>query len=205
MPDSFSNKLTNAFRTKGQLCVGIDPHDELLAENGFERTPEGLLAFSLNMLDELSDTVSIVKPQVSFFERFGSKGFAVLEEVLAKATEMGFLVIADAKRGDIGSTMDAYAEAWLAKDAPFICDALTLSPYLGVGALTPAIALASERGKGLFVLAATSNPDGTKLQGSKANEVTVARQVADEVRVFNKNSAISNGLWAHWVSRWRYC
>ena len=197
MPDSFSNKLTSAFITKGQLCVGIDPHDELLAENGFERTPEGLLAFSFKMLDELSKTVSIVKPQVSFFERFGSKGFAVLEEVLAKASDMGFLVIADAKRGDIGSTMEAYAEAWLAKDAPFVCDALTLSPYLGVGALTPAIALASERGKGLFVLAATSNPDGTKLQGSKANEVTVAKQVADEVSVFNKNSAISNGLFGH--------
>lgn len=197
MPDSFSKRLESAFRTKGQLCVGIDPHDELLADNGFERTPEGLLAFSLAMLDELQETVAIVKPQVSFFERFGSRGFAVLEEVLAKATDMGFLVIADAKRGDIGSTMDAYAEAWLAKDAPFVCDALTVSPYLGVGALAPAIALASERGKGLFVLSATSNPDGTKLQRSKSNEVTVARQVADEVRTFNINSAISNGFFGH--------
>jgi orotidine-5'-phosphate decarboxylase len=197
LPDSFSKKLETAFRSKGQLCVGIDPHDELLSDNGFERTPEGLLAFSFEMLDQLHESVAIVKPQVSFFERFGSKGFIVLEQVLAKATDMGFLVIADAKRGDIGSTMEAYAEGWLAKDAPFVCDALTLSPYLGVGALSPAIALASERGKGLFVLSATSNPEGTRLQRSLSDGASVASQIAEEVRVFNKNSSISNGVFGH--------
>jgi orotidine-5'-phosphate decarboxylase len=197
LPDSFSKKLESAFRTKGQLCVGIDPHDELLLDNGYEITTAGLLSFSFSMLDELIDSVSIVKPQVSFFERFGYKGFEVLEQVLRKATEMGFLVIADAKRGDIGSTMDAYAKAWLAKDAPFVCDALTVSPYLGVGALEPAIAVASERGKGIFVLGATSNPEGTRLQSSIAAGVSVARQIAEEISIYNTNSATSNGTFGH--------
>jgi orotidine-5'-phosphate decarboxylase len=179
------------------LCVGIDPHDELLLDNGYEITPAGLLSFSFSMLDELIDSVSIVKPQVSFFERFGYTGFEVLEQVLRKATEMGFLVIADAKRGDIGSTMDAYAKAWLAKDAPFVCDALTVSPYLGVGALEPAIAVASERGKGIFVLGATSNPEGTRLQSSIAAGVSVARQIAEEISIYNTNSATSNGTFGH--------
>jgi orotidine-5'-phosphate decarboxylase len=146
------------------------------------------------MLDQLQYEVSIIKPQVSFFERFGSQGFRSLELVLQEANQRGFLVIADAKRGDIGSTMDAYGQAWLAKSAPFICDALTVNPYLGVGSLSSAVAFASERGKGLFVLAATSNQEGLALQSSRNEEVTVAAQVANEVQTLNINSATSNTL-----------
>jgi orotidine-5'-phosphate decarboxylase len=191
LPDTFSRKLEQAFDAKGQLCVGIDPHEEILIENGFEVSAKGLLDFSLAMLDQLEGVVSIVKPQVSFFERFGSAGFQTLEQVLDSANERGFLVIADAKRGDIGSTMEAYAQAWLGKSAPFTCDALTVNPYLGVGALDPAVAIASERGKGLFVLAATSNPEGATLQTS-INDVTVAAQVAREVEIVNTSTAASN-------------
>lgn len=192
MPDTFSKKLEAAFTSRGQLCVGIDPHEELLVDNGFEVSAEGILNFSLKMLDQIQDEASIVKPQVSFFEKFGSNGFRALEEVLQSATERGLLVIADAKRGDIGTTMEAYGQAWLGKSAPFMCDALTVNPYLGVGALAPTIALASERGKGLFVLAATSNPEGIKLQSSKSNSETIAFQVANEVGVLNRNIAASN-------------
>ena len=192
MPDSFSKKLEIAFKTKGQLCVGIDAHENLLADNGFDISAKGLETFSYAMLDQLQDEVSIIKPQVSFFERFGSEGFRALENILREANERGFLVIADAKRGDIGSTMEAYGLAWLAKDAPFVCDALTVNPYLGVGALSPAVAFASERGKGLFVLAATSNLDGLSLQSSMNNEATVASQIAHEVEELNINTAISN-------------
>lgn len=191
MPDTFSRKLETAFHAKGQLCVGIDPHEEILVENGFEVSAKGVLDFGLEMLEQLQDSVSIVKPQVSFFERFGSAGFASLEKVLDVATELGFLVIADAKRGDIGSTMEAYAQAWLGKSSPFTCDALTVNPYLGVGALAPAASVASERGKGLFVLAATSNPDGVKLQSSQ-NDGTVASLVAKEVDALNSSTATSN-------------
>ena len=191
LPDTFSKKLETAFESKGQLCVGIDPHEETLVENGFEVSAKGALEFGLTMLEELGGSVSIIKPQVSFFEQFGSTGFASLETLLDAAEAKGFLVIADAKRGDIGSTMEAYAQAWLGKSAPFSCDALTLSPYLGVGALAPAASMAAERGKGLFILAATSNPDGIEIQASK-NEVSVAAQVALEVDRLNRSTATSN-------------
>ena len=191
MPDTFSRKLEAAFAAKGQLCVGIDPHEDILLENGFEVSAKGVLDFGMEMLEQLQDAVSIVKPQVSFFERFGSQGFHSLEQVLDAAKDRGFLVIADAKRGDIGSTMEAYAQAWLGKDSPFVSDALTVNPYLGVGALAPAAALASERGKGLFVLAATSNPEGLALQ-SFGEDSTVAHLVASEVDRLNRSTATSN-------------
>jgi orotidine-5'-phosphate decarboxylase len=192
LPESFSNKLERAFSKHGQLCVGIDPHDELLIENGFEVSVFGLREFSLKILEQLAGAVSIIKPQVSFFERFGSRGFIVLEEVLALANEQGFLVIADAKRGDIGSTMEAYSNAWLAQGAPFVCDALTLNPYLGVRSLIPAISLANERGKGLFILSATSNPDGEVLQGSQHDGISVSGQIAKEAGALNANTSLSN-------------
>ena len=193
MPESFSKKLESAFASKGQLCVGIDPHEEILIDNGFEVSAQGVLNFGLAMLDQLEGAVSIIKPQVSFFERFGSAGFTALENLLQEASKRGFLVIADAKRGDIGSTMEAYGQAWLAKDAPFICDALTVNPYLGVGALSPAVAFASERGKGLFILSATSNPDGLKLQSSTNAGLSVASQVAEEVAKLNVATSTSKG------------
>ena len=191
MPDTFSRKLETAFGRQGQLCVGIDPHADLLDEHGFAQSPEGLYNFSMEMLEGLAGTVGIIKPQVSFFERFGSQGFAVLERVLFEANKAGFLVIADAKRGDIGTTMAAYSSAWLEKDAPFICDALTVSPYLGVGSLIPAVSAAVERGKGLFVLSATSNPEALALQSASIDGVSVAGAVANEVRLINQQSAQS--------------
>jgi orotidine-5'-phosphate decarboxylase len=190
LPDTFSRSLEAAFSSKGQLCVGIDPHEDILLDNGFEVSASGVYEFSMKMLDQLEDTVSIVKPQVSFFERFGAEGFSTLEKVLESAKDRGLLVIADAKRGDIGSTMEAYAQAWLGKSAPFVCDALTVNPYLGVGALGPAASIASERGKGLYVLAATSNPEGLSLQSS--GQVSVAEQVANEVAALNSATASSN-------------
>ncbi|NCA07204.1 MAG: orotidine-5'-phosphate decarboxylase [Micrococcales bacterium] len=194
LPDTFSRKLESAFAAYGQLCVGIDPHPELLEEQGLVQSPEGLYAFSMQMLEGISGVVGIVKPQVSFFERFGSEGFAVLERVLSEANRAGLLVIADAKRGDIGTTMAAYADAWLAKDAPFICDALTVNPYLGVGALLPAVTAAVERGKGLFVLAATSNPEALGLQSAKTVELTVAKAIADQVSSLNHQIAQSKSV-----------
>ena len=190
MPDTLSRSLEAAFSSKGQLCVGIDPHEDILLDNGFEISASGVYEFSMKMLDQLEDTVSIVKPQVSFFERFGAEGFSTLEKVLESAKDRGLLVIADAKRGDIGSTMEAYAQAWLGKSAPFVCDALTVNPYLGVGALAPAASIASERGKGMYVLAATSNPEGVLLQSS--GQVSVAEQVANEVAALNSAIASSN-------------
>lgn len=171
MPNSFGHRLAQAFATRGQLCVGIDPHAALLEEWGLSDDVQGLESFSKTVLEACVGRVGIIKPQVSFFERFGSRGFAVLEQLGEQAREAGLLVIMDAKRGDIGTTMEAYFEAWLGKSAPFHSDALTLSPYLGLGSLKPTMAAAFERGKGVFVLAATSNPEGAALQTATVEAV----------------------------------
>ncbi len=191
MPDSFSKKLARAFAERGPLCVGIDPHSALLEEAGLAADVSGLEAFALNLLDQITDVVSIIKPQVSFFERFGSAGFAVLEKLLSEAAQRDLLVIADAKRGDIGSTMDAYTGAWLSKSAPFICDALTLSPFLGFETLHGAIATASERGKAVFVLCSTSNPEGRQIQAAIDEGKTIAEQISAKAIVLNQISAQS--------------
>lgn len=192
MPETFSTKLERAFTTKGQLCIGIDPHSALVDEAGFVDDASGVEHFSMTLLDQVTDHVGIIKPQVSFFERFGSKGFAVLERLLSEASNRKLLVIADAKRGDIGSTMDAYSAAWLTKSAPFICDGLTVSPYLGFGTLNSAIAEATERGKGLFVLCATSNPEGRPIQEAMIIGETISESIAQQAITTNSLSAQSN-------------
>ncbi|MEH6382133.1 MAG: orotidine-5'-phosphate decarboxylase, partial [Dietzia cercidiphylli] len=166
---------------RGNLCVGIDPHPALLESWGLGVDAAGVREFSRRSLEAFGDLVPAVKPQVAFFEEHGSAGFAVLEEVLASITESGALSIADAKRGDIGSTMAGYARAWLAADAPLACDALTVSPYLGVGSLEAAFDTASANNRGLFVLARTSNPEAGGLQAATGPSGTVAQSVVDEV------------------------
>ena len=101
MAETFSKKIARAFSEFGQLCVGIDPHDELLLENGFDTDVASLEMFSFKLLDQISDQAGIVKPQISFFERHGSKGYRVLEKLLIDAQSRKLLVIADAKRGDV--------------------------------------------------------------------------------------------------------
>ncbi|MBS1674835.1 MAG: orotidine-5'-phosphate decarboxylase [Actinobacteria bacterium] len=161
---SFGARLRTVLDEHGPLCVGIDPHAALLDAWGLPQTAEGVRAFGLTVIEAAAGRVGMVKPQVSFFERFGSRGFAALEDVFTAARAAGLLVIADAKRGDIGTTMAGYAQAWLEPGAPLESDALTISPYLGGGSLAEAIARALPVGKGVFVLAATSNPEGAPLQ-----------------------------------------
>ncbi|MFT3798984.1 orotidine-5'-phosphate decarboxylase [Microbacterium sp.] len=161
---SFGRRLRAASDAHGPLCVGIDPHEALLRDWGLPLDAAGVREFGLRTVDAAASRVGVVKPQVSFFERWGSAGLAALEEVLAAARAAGLVVIADAKRGDIGTTMDAYAAAWLTPGSPLEADAVTVSPYLGVGALTSTFQLALEHGKGVFVLAATSNPEARALQ-----------------------------------------
>ncbi|KUN01984.1 Orotidine 5'-phosphate decarboxylase [Streptomyces yokosukanensis] len=162
--EPFGARLRRAMDERGPLCVGIDPHASLLAEWGLDDDVAGLERFSRTVVEAVADRVAVMKPQSAFFERFGSRGVAVLEKVVQEARAAGTLVVMDAKRGDIGSTMAGYAEAFLHKDAPLFCDALTVSPYLGYGSLSPAVALARETGAGLFVLALTSNPEGPEVQ-----------------------------------------
>lgn len=195
MSRRFGERVRAALRAHGPLCVGIDPHAALLAAWGLPDDARGVRDFGLRTVEAAAGRVALVKPQVSFFERFGSRGIAALEDVLAAARAADLLVIADAKRGDIGSTMGDYARAWLTPGSPLEADALTVSPFLGVGALDGAFALAEEHGKGVFVLAATSNPEAEGLQRAIASTgETVSGSVIDEVSA--RNAALTDaGEW----------
>jgi orotidine-5'-phosphate decarboxylase len=173
----------------------LDPSTDQLEKWGLKLSAAGAEKFCSEILDNCIDEIGIVKPQVAFFEQFGSDGFAALERVLVRASEAGFIVIADAKRGDIGTTMDGYARAWLSTQGPFVADAVTVSPYLGAESLDPTIAIASRNSKGVFILAATSNPEGKVLQSSVSeNQRSIASNVASYAAGFNKESLGSVGL-----------
>lgn len=187
----FGRRLAHAMETAGPLCLGVDPHPALLRQWGLSDTPAGLEAFSLTALEAAvgpaGPRVAAIKPQVALYERHGSAGLAALERLLAAARDAGVLTIADAKRGDIGSTMDGYAAAWTSDASPLAADAVTLSPYLGFGTLVPTIRAAHEAGRGVFVLALTSNPEGREVQhvGEGSAEGSVARRIAAAAGVEN--------------------
>lgn len=185
MPESFGTRLASAIEQRGPVCAGIDPHARLLAQWGLPDSPAGLAEFSKRALDGLQEAAAI-KPQSAFFERFGSAGIAVLEDLLANAREAGVLTILDVKRGDIGSTMAGYASAYLPAGAPLEADAITISPYMGPAAYNDTAELAADHGKGLFVLALTSNPEGAMLQRSRFEGRMVASQVIDWAREQNE-------------------
>lgn len=161
---TFGQRLRAAMDEHGPLCVGIDPHESLLESWGLPTSADGARDFGLRVVEAAAGRVGVVKPQVAFFERYGSRGFAALEDVQKAARDAGLLVIADAKRGDIGTTMEGYAQAWLAPGAPLEADAVTLSPYLGPDSLQKTLTTALRHGKGAFVLAATSNPEAATVQ-----------------------------------------
>lgn len=182
----FGRRLRDALDQYGPLCVGIDPHEALLRAWGMDATAAGAREFGLRTVEAAAGRVGVVKPQAAFYERYGAAGFAALEEVIAAARAAGLIVIADAKRGDIGTTMDGYAAAWLAPGAPLESDALTLSPYLGTDSLNAAFSAATAHEKGVFVLAATSNPEASTLQRARVDdEESVAERVAHDVAARN--------------------
>lgn len=162
--EPFGARLRRSMDSRGPLCVGIDPHRSLLADWGLSDDIQGLEIFSRTVVEALAGRVAVLKPQAAFFERFGSRGVAVLERTVEDARGAGALVVMDAKRGDIGSTMAAYADAYLDPASPLFSDALTVSAYLGYGSLRPAVDSARRNGCGLFVLALTSNPEGAEVQ-----------------------------------------
>ena len=153
---------------RGPFCAGIDPHAALLEEWGLADDVAGLERFALGATEALAPHVAVVKPQSAFYERHGSRGIAVLERVLATCREAGALALLDVKRGDVGSTSQAYADAYLDPAAPLAADAVTASPFLGFGSLEPLLATARRHGGGVFVLALTSNKEGPEVQHARA-------------------------------------
>ena len=179
----FADRLAAAMDQHGPLAVGIDPHPGLLHAWGLADDVAGLRGFALGVVHALGGRVAALKPQSALFERHGSAGIGVLEEVIFAARESGTLVVVDAKRGDVGSTMTGYADAYLRDGSPLAGDAVTLSPYLGFGSLAPAVDAAVASGRGVFVLALTSNPEGAGVQhavdaAGTPVAVTIARAAA---------------------------
>jgi orotidine-5'-phosphate decarboxylase len=172
-------------RDRGPLCAGIDPHAALLHEWGLDDNLAGLERFAMTAAEALAPRVAVVKPQSAFYERFGSGGIAVLERLIAACRDAGALVLLDVKRGDIGSTTQAYADAYLDPSSPLAADAITASPYLGFGSLGPMVETAQKHDAGLFVLALTSNPEGAEVQGALTERGTVADVVLGHLRDLN--------------------
>jgi orotidine-5'-phosphate decarboxylase len=186
---TFGARLDAALTERGSLCVGIDPHAGLLDAWGLTQDPDGLARFADVCVRAFAGTAAVIKPQSAFFEVHGSAGIAVLERTVAACRSAGALVVLDVKRGDIGSTMDAYARAYLDPAAPLAADAITVSPFLGVGSLTPVFDLVERHDAGAFVLAATSNPEGPQIQHARgADGRLVAQVVVDELAARNSGA-----------------
>lgn len=181
----FGTRLAHAIEERGRFCVGIDPHAALLHEWGLGDDVASLERFALTVVEAVAPVVGVVKPQSAFYERFGSRGVAVLERVVAESRAAGALVLLDVKRGDIGSTSQAYADAYLDPTSPLACDAITASPYLGFGSLDPMVESCRRHGAGLFVLALTSNEEGPEVQHARTADGTVAGTVLRHLRDLN--------------------
>jgi orotidine-5'-phosphate decarboxylase len=186
---TFGARLHAAIRERGPFCVGIDPHAGLLHEWGLSDDVAGLERFALDVVEAVAPHCSVVKPQSAFYERFGSRGVAVLERVIAQSRAAGALVLLDVKRGDIGSTSQAYADAYLDQSSPLAADAITASPYLGFGSIAPMIDTARKHDAGVFVLAETSNKEGPEVQHARLDDGrTVAARMIDHLRELNRDA-----------------
>lgn len=182
----FGLRLRKALDERGPLCIGIDPHPSLLSAWGLPDSVTGLTRFASDVVDALGDRVAVVKPQSAFFERFGAEGIAVLESTIRQLRDAGAITVLDVKRGDIGSTSAAYAQAYLDPSSPLYVDAITASPYLGFGSLRPMIDMALAHGGGVFVVALTSNPEGATVQrAATADGRPVGQLVLDEISQLN--------------------
>ncbi len=186
MPEAFGERLAARVSAVGPLCVGVDPSAAALARWGRDDDASGVEFFALALVEAAAGVAAAVKPQVAFFERFGAAGYAVLERVISEARSADLTVVADAKRADVASTNEGYAAAWLGERSTLAVDAVTVSGYLGLGALAPFVAAARATGRGLFVLAATSNEEGREVQlARRPDGRTVEQWVIGEVSALN--------------------
>ena len=192
----FGARLAAAHERFGPACVGIDPHRSLVESWGLDYSYAGVEKFAMTCVEAFGGRVASVKPQSAFFEVFGARGVALLERVTGELRAAGTLVILDVKRGDIGTTMTAYGEAFLGVDAPEPADAITVSPYLGYESLRPALDLARDTGRGVFALALTSNPEGAGVQHAATPGGTVAGDIVAAATRDNADAA-ERGEWGH--------
>jgi orotidine-5'-phosphate decarboxylase len=188
--DKFASRFAAVRSELGPLAWGLDPSGAILDSWGVGDTPDGLDRFADIALRAASGTVGLVKLQAAFYERHGWRGFRTLQRLIADGRRAGLLVIVDAKRGDVGTTNDAYAEAFVGADAPLGADALTVHPYLGLGAMGSFIARAQESGSCLLVVTRSSNPEGRSIQSaSEASGHSVEATLLCEIGKLNARLA----------------
>jgi orotidine-5'-phosphate decarboxylase len=189
---SFAERAEVAKSRCGPLVFGIDPSGGVLERWGLGDTSVGLGRFVDKVVETASGQVAFVKPQVAFFERHGWQGFRELQRFVSEARSAGLLVILDAKRGDIGTTNDAYADAYLRQGSPLSADAVTVHPYLGLEALSSLIEAAWINGACVFVVTRSSNPEGRPLQTARlATGMTVEAELLAEIGRVNAEYAPS--------------
>lgn len=167
MTDSFAARFSAVRAEHGPLALGIDPSAALLEAWGVRDSPDGLDRFADIALAAATGVVGIVKPQSAFFERHGWRGIRTLQRLTGEARGNGLLVVLDVKRGDVGTTNDAYAEAYLGEDAPLAADAITVHPYLGLAAMGGYVTRARQAGSCLLVVTRSSNPEGRAIQAAR--------------------------------------
>jgi len=195
MIEPFADRLTTAIRQNGPLCVGFDP----MIENIPAFFGEGLLgmrAFFLEILRRVAGKAGIIKPQIALFERYGLPGLELLAELCIAAKQAGFLVLLDAKRGDIGSTARGYAKAYLGPDAWLDVDAITLNPYMGTETLEPFFDEAKTQGKGVIVLTRTSNPGAADFQELSIDGKPLYVKVAEALAPFARDMQLGQSTWS---------
>jgi orotidine-5'-phosphate decarboxylase len=194
MADTFGDRVAAAVRATGPLCAGIDPSARLLDDWGLSDDARGLKEFCAVCVEAFAGVVGVVKPQVAFFERHGAAGMAELERLVANAHTHGLVVLNDAKRGDVDTTVEAYADAWVGEASPLAGDAVTVHPYLGLGALEPLVRLAAANGRGVMVVARSSNPEGRALQQAvTAQGPSVEDMLLAEIAALNGSAGIPSG------------
>ena len=190
MPESFARRFAAARSAQGPLVFGLDPSADLLEAWGLGDSADGLDRFADIVLEAAAGTVGLVKPQSAFYERHGWRGIRTLDRLIASARGGGLLVILDIKRGDVGSTNDAYAEAYLGKGAPLAADAITVHPYLGLGAMASFVARAAESGSCLLVVTRSSNPEGRVVQAAlRRRRQLVEQDLLREIGALNARLA----------------
>jgi orotidine-5'-phosphate decarboxylase len=183
----FAQRFAALRAARGPFCLGLDPSAELLAAWGLKDDIWGLREFCNRVIDAAAQQVAVIKPQSAFFERFGAAGLEVLADIIGSIHAIGSLSLLDVKRGDVGSTNAAYADALLGPDSAMSADAITLTAYLGFAALAPFLARAQETGSGLFVVVRSSNPEGEALQNAQvAPGLSVADHLCDEITRYNQ-------------------
>ncbi len=183
---NFADKITLKTRKIGSpLCLGLDPHSNLIPKifkkDSYELSIQNIEDFLFEIIGIAKNKIVALKPQVAFFEQWGPDGMSLLVKISKLARENNIPIIMDAKRGDIGSTSEAYAKAWLGQKSYFKANAITINPWMGVETLLPFIELANKTNGGVFILLKTSNPGSRDLQDLKVDGKKVFLHLSEKL------------------------